>query len=95
MGGLTFELFRGSPGRTDTREDTSLTTGNRRRFLETVAAGLFGASAAVKVGRGDSAVSAWTGTDTNSLVNQARPMEKGQLKIVKVEPMIMRFRRDE
>jgi galactonate dehydratase len=67
----------------------------RRAFLSTLATGFFGASAAVRIGRGDSAVSAWTGTDTNSLLNQARPMEKGTLKIVKVEPMIMRFRRNE
>jgi len=72
-----------------------LPTGNRRGFLTTLATGFFGASAAVKIGRGDSAVSAWTGAGTNSLLNQARPQEKGQLKIVKVEPMIMRFRRSE
>ena len=77
------------------RDHTSLMTDSRRGFLQNLAAGFFGASAAVNVGRGDSAVSAWTGADTNSIVNQARPTEKGQLKIVKVEPMIMRFRRDE
>jgi hypothetical protein len=74
---------------------TSGMTDSRRGFLSTLATGLFGVSAAVKIGRGDSAVSAWTGADTNSLLNQARPKEKGQLKIVKVEPMIMRFRRSE
>src|SRR6516162_3126434 len=68
---------------------------DRRAFLSTLAAGFFGAGAAVKIGRGDSAIGAWTGADTNSLLNQARPMEKGTLKIVKVEPMIMRFRRGE
>jgi galactonate dehydratase len=73
----------------------SLHPGSRRRFLSELAGGLFGAAAAVKVGRGTSAVSAWTGTDTNSLLNQARPSEKGQLRIVKIEPMVMRFRRDE
>lgn len=70
-------------------------TGGRRRFLTELATGFFGAAAAVKIGRGDSAVSAWTGSGTNSLLNQVRPAEKGQMKIVKVEPMIMRFRRDE
>jgi galactonate dehydratase len=77
------------------RKPTSLTTDSRRGFLTTLATGLFGAGAAVKTGRGNSAVSAWTGADTNSILNQARPQEKGQLKIVKVEPMIMRFRRNE
>ena len=77
------------------RDDTRLMTDNRRAFLARLATGFFGASAAVRVGRGDSAVSAWTGADTNSVLNQARPQEKGQLKIVKVEPMILRFRRDE
>jgi galactonate dehydratase len=76
------------------RDETTLTTDGRRGFLEKLAAGLFGAGAAVRFGRGDSAVSAWTGTETNSVLNQARPIEKGQLRIVKVEPMIMRFRRD-
>jgi galactonate dehydratase len=77
------------------RDDTRLMSSARRGFLERLAAGFFGASAAVKFGRGDSAVSAWTGTEVNSLLNQARPIEKGQLRIVKVEPMIMRFRRDQ
>jgi galactonate dehydratase len=70
-------------------------TDSRRSFLARMALGFFGAGAAVKIGRGNSAVSAWTGMETNSLLNQARPQEKGQLKIVKVEPMIMRFRRDD
>jgi len=65
----------------------------RRLFLTTLATGFFGASAAVRIGRGASAISAWTGTGTNSLLEQARPQEKGRLAIVKVEPMIMRFQR--
>jgi hypothetical protein len=40
-----------------TRDQTSLLIDNRRGFLEKLAAGFFGASAAVKVGRGNSAVS--------------------------------------
>jgi galactonate dehydratase len=77
------------------RDRTDATPPNRRSFLANVAAGLFGTAAAVKIGRGDSAVSAWTGSQTNSVLNQARPPGKGSLEIVKVEPMVMRFRRDD
>ena len=77
------------------RERPDVITDGRRNFLAKMATGFFGAGAAVKIGRGNSAVSAWTGAETNSLLNQARPQDKGQLKIVKVEPMIMRFRRDD
>jgi galactonate dehydratase len=77
------------------RERPDVIADGRRNFLAKVATGFFGAGAAVKIGRGNSAISAWTGAETNSLLNQARPQDKGQLKIVKVEPMIMRFRRDD
>ena len=65
----------------------------RRTFLTRVAAGILGTSA-VQIGRGASAVSAWTGRDTNSVLNQARPADKNELKIATVEPYIMRFGRD-
>src|SRR6185295_8437327 len=96
-----FEFVRRVPeaakicGDHNMRNRTTHMTDGRRGFLATLATGLFGAGAAVKVGRGDSAVSAWTGVDTNSVLNQARPAEKGQLKIVKVEPLVMRFRRND
>jgi galactonate dehydratase len=64
----------------------------RRGFLTRVAAGILGA---VPIGRGASAVSAWTGRDTNSVLNQARPSDKSELEIASVEPYIMRFGRDE
>lgn len=57
-----------------------------------MASGLLGGG--VTVGTGLSAVNAWSGQDTNSVLNQARPDDGGQLKIVKVEPFIMRMRRD-
>jgi len=66
---------------------------SRRRFLQTVAAGILGAG--VKVGQGASAISAWTGLQTNSVLNQARPADRARLKVVKVEPHIMQMHRDE
>ncbi len=65
---------------------------SRRRFLTSVAAGLLGGG--VAVGRGASAVSAWTGLQTNSVLNQARPAAaKGPgLTIVKVEPLFLRLK---
>ncbi len=60
-----------------------------------MATGLFGAGAAVKFGRGDSAVSAWTGQATNSVLNQAKPMAgKNDLRITRVDPYIVRFMKD-
>jgi galactonate dehydratase len=63
---------------------------DRRNFLQTVAAGLLGSS--VNVGRGLSAVSAWTGTETNSVLAQARGTGKADLKIRKVEPVVLRLK---
>ena len=65
---------------------------NRRSFLRTVASGTLGA--AVKVGPGLSAVSAWTGTHTNSVLNQVRAATAGPLNIVGVTPYILRVHRD-
>ncbi len=66
---------------------------NRRRFLGRMAGGLFGAG--VAVGRGTSAVSAWTGQQTNSVLNQARPTGRANdLRITKVDPVILRFSKD-
>ena len=67
---------------------------DRRRFLTRVAAGILG-TGAVTIGKGASAVSAWTGRTTNSVLNQSRPVDKSELKIATVEPYIMRFGRDE
>jgi galactonate dehydratase len=62
----------------------------RRKFLTAMAAGILGP---VSVGKGTSAVSAWTGLETNSVLNQARPGPgSGALKIVKVEPLILRLK---
>ena len=57
-----------------------------------MAAGILGTSA-VTIGKGTSAVSAWTGQNTNSVLNQARPAAGGadDLRIVRVEPRIVRF----
>ena len=67
----------------------------RRRFLTQMAAGLLGTGAAVKIGKGDSAVSAWTGQDTNSVLNQAKPGGRANdLRITKVDPYIVRFSKD-
>jgi len=63
----------------------------RRHFLQTVAAGLLGSG--VRVGPGLSAVSAWTGLSTNSILAQTRPADPSPLKIVKVEPYIMQVHR--
>ncbi len=63
----------------------------RRQFLTAMAAGILGSQ--VKIGGGTSAVSAWTGLETNSILNQARPRDaKSALKIVKVEPLILRLK---
>src|ERR1700751_5982310 len=57
-----------------------------------MAAGILGTG--VRIGAGISAVSAWTGAQTNSVLNQARPADRSMLKIVKVQPFILRVRRD-
>jgi L-alanine-DL-glutamate epimerase-like enolase superfamily enzyme len=62
---------------------------DRRDFLQTVAAGLLGGS--VSVGRGLSAVSSWTGMAGNSILAQARGSDKAELKIRKVEPVVLRL----
>ena len=49
----------------------------RRNFLTRMAAGILGTSA-VQIGKGASAVSAWTGRETNSVLNQARPADKSE-----------------
>jgi galactonate dehydratase len=67
-------------------------TDTRRGFLTKVAAGALGAG--VPIGSGASAVSAWTGGQTNSVVNQARPGDKDSLQIAKIEPVIMRVHQD-
>ena len=48
---------------------------DRRQFLSRVAAGILG-TGAVPIGRGTSAVSAWTGRSANSVLNQARPADR-------------------
>jgi galactonate dehydratase len=62
---------------------------DRRNFLQTIAAGLLGSS--VSIGRGLSAVSSWTGSDSNSVLAQARGSGQGDLKIRKVEPVVLRL----
>jgi galactonate dehydratase len=62
---------------------------DRRSFLQTVAAGLLGGS--VSVGRGLSAVSSWTGMESNSILAQARGSDRAELKIRKVEPVVLRL----
>jgi galactonate dehydratase len=64
----------------------------RRDFLQKMAAGVLGGG--VTVGMGLSSVSAWSGQDTNSVLTQARPFTGGALKIVKVEPIVVRTHRD-
>jgi uncharacterized protein (DUF362 family) len=64
---------------------------DRRNFIRRMAGGLLGAAA---VGPGASAVSAWTGAATNSVLNQARGAAGGQLKITNVTPYIVRLQRD-
>ena len=66
----------------------------RRNFLTRMAAGILG-TAAVQIGKGPSAVSAWTGRGTNSVLNQARPTDKSELEIGAIDPFIMQFGRDE
>jgi galactonate dehydratase len=66
--------------------------GGRRQFLTRVGAIL---GAAVPIGRGTSAVSAWTGRETNSVLNQIKPDERGELTIARIDPYIMRFGRDD
>src|SRR5438046_1776588 len=58
--------MRGEPVNSDHARST-----RRRAFLQAVAAGVLGKS--VTVGLGASAVSAWTGQGTTSVLNQARP----------------------
>ena len=65
---------------------------DRRSFLRQMAAGVLGSG--VRIGAGMSAVSAWTGAQTNSVLNQARPADRSMLKVVKVEPFMLRVRRD-
>jgi galactonate dehydratase len=64
----------------------------RRNFLRSVAAGILGGGA-ISVGPGTSAVSAWTGAQTNSVLNQART-DSSPLKIKSVTPMILQLQRD-
>jgi galactonate dehydratase len=61
----------------------------RREFLQAMAAGILGRS--VALGQTPSSVSAWTGKDTNSVLNQARPITKGALKITAIEPIVLRL----
>ena len=61
----------------------------RRAFLQSVAAGILGRS--VAIGQSTSAVSSWTGGQTNSVLNQARPANDSPLKITKVEPVVLRL----
>jgi galactonate dehydratase len=56
-----------------------------------MAAGILGGG--VAVGRGMSAVSAWTGGQTNSVLNQART-DSNPLRIKKVTPYILQLQRD-
>ena len=67
-------------------------TDNRRGFLTKVAAGALGAS--VQVGTGVSKVGAWTGLQSNSVVNQLRPADNDSLIIAKIEPVIMQTQRN-
>jgi galactonate dehydratase len=62
----------------------------RRDFLRRVAAGILGTSG-VTMGTSPSTVSAWTGRDTNSILNQARPADQNRLEIARVEPIIFRL----
>jgi galactonate dehydratase len=65
---------------------------NRRRFLTQMAAGILGSAGAVRIGSGVSAVSAWTGQNTNSVLNQARPdAGSNDLRITRIDPVILRF----
>jgi galactonate dehydratase len=60
----------------------------RRRMLGALTFGLLGPG--VRIGRGNSAASAWTGTQTNSVLNQAR-CGAMSLKIARVTPLILRI----
>jgi len=71
-------------------EASGTTRLERRTFLSKVAAGILGT---VPIGAGASAVSAWTGSETNSVLNQARP-DASPLKIANVTPYIMRLQKD-
>ena len=62
---------------------------DRRNFLQIVAAGVLGGS--VNVGRGLSAVSSWTALGSNSIFAQARGSDKAELKIRKVDPVVLRL----
>lgn len=65
---------------------------NRRRdFLRAMAAGILGGG--VTVGAGASAVSAWTGDQTNSVLNQART-DANPLRIKSVKPYVLQLQRD-
>jgi galactonate dehydratase len=57
-----------------------------------VAAGILGSG--VRIGAGMSAVSAWTGAQTNSILNQMRAADRSLLKVVKVEPFVLRIHRN-
>src|SRR5690242_19782793 len=69
---------------------TSERSACRRDFLRRVAAGILGTSG-VAMGTSPSTVSAWTGRDTNSILNQARPVDQNQLEITRLEPIIFRL----
>lgn len=59
-----------------------------------LAVGLLGTTS-IAVGRGTSSVSAWTGSMTNSVFNQAKsPSKTDDLRIIKVDPWIARFNKD-
>jgi len=69
---------------------------NRRAFLQKIAAAALGAGGSVAVGPGVSAVSAWTGAGTNSVLYQARPEGRANdLRITRVDPVILRFAKDQ
>jgi galactonate dehydratase len=60
-----------------------------------MAAGLLGTGGAISIGKGVSAVSAWTGHNVNSVLNQAKPQSGyNDLRIVKADPFIVRFSKD-
>ncbi|HUI54623.1 MAG TPA: mandelate racemase/muconate lactonizing enzyme family protein [Bryobacteraceae bacterium] len=73
------------------RDNNTITRG-RRDFLKSAAAGILGGGA-ISVGPGTSAVNAWTGMQTNSVLNQARS-DSSPLKIRSVTPMILQLQRD-
>jgi galactonate dehydratase len=68
----------------------------RRGFLQRVAAAALGTGGAVTIGPGASAVSAWTGRGTNSVLYQASPAGAAHdLRITRVDPVIFRFASDQ